>query len=66
MKLSLSPSDDQSSERHPYPSVSVEIPHDDASIEQIFDSLVIPLLVAFGYDRKVIDDYLDSKPPSHE
>jgi len=66
MKLTLSPSSDQSSERYPYPSVAVEIPRDDANLDQIFDSLIIPALVAFGFNPKVIDDWMDSRPPSYE
>jgi len=66
MKLTLSPSSDQSEERHPYPSVSIEIPHDDALMDQVFEYLIIPALIAFGYDRKLIDDYMDSKPSSNE
>lgn len=61
MKLTLTPTADQSGEKHPHPAVSVEIPHDDLDLTTIFDSLVIPALIAFGYERKVIDDWMDGK-----
>jgi len=61
MKLTLTPTADQSGEKYPYPVVSVEIPHDDLDLTAIFDSLVIPALVAFGYERKVIDDWMNTK-----
>lgn len=63
MKLTFSPSADQSGEDHPHPFVSVEIPGDDLNLAQIFDSLVIPALAAFGYDRKVVEDWMDGNTP---
>lgn len=63
MKLTLSPSADQSGEEHPHPFVYIEIPGDDLNLTQVFDSLVIPALVAFGFDRKVIEDWMDGNSP---
>jgi hypothetical protein len=59
MKLTLSPSADQSGENHPHPFVSIEIPGDDLNLTQVFDSLVIPALVAFGFDWNVVQDWMD-------
>jgi hypothetical protein len=61
MKLTLTPTADQSVEKYPHLAVSVEIPNDDIDLATIFDSLIIPALIAFGFERKVIDDWMDGK-----
>lgn len=57
MKLTLSPSRDQSAAQHPCSTVTVEVPQDDLCIDEIV-SMFSSLLLAAGYDPKNVKDYL--------
>jgi hypothetical protein len=55
MKLTLTPSLDQSNEDHPQRSVSGEMPHsDDQTIDQVIEQLIKPALLAWGFHETTI------------
>jgi len=38
---------------------SIEVPYPDLTIDQVFEELIIPLLLAAGYANESIEGYLD-------
>ena len=60
MKLTLQPSESQKGQpaNCAYPLVSIDVTADDLTISEVFDELVIPALIAFGYAREIIDEYI--------
>ncbi len=59
MKLTLTPSLDQSGEEHPHPGVSVEIAHsDDLTIDQVVEKIIKPALLAWGFDSTTISYHI--------
>lgn len=61
MRIILEPTTDQTNEAHPYPRAEVSVPHDALSLSETFDSLIIPALLAIGFQRGSIDDYLNGE-----
>ena len=57
MKLTLSPSRDQSAEKHRHLKISVEDEHDDLGIEEMI-GLFRSLLLAAEYDSEAVRQYL--------
>ena len=41
-----------------YGTYSIEIPDGNLTISQMMEDLVIPVLLAAGYSKEVIDDYI--------
>lgn len=59
MKLTLQPSESQKGQpaNCAYKLVSIDVTADGLTISEVFDELVIPALLAFGYMQESIDDY---------
>ena len=47
-----------------YGTYSVETTQDPVTIDQIFEGLIIPVLLAAGFGEGTINDYLDVETPS--
>lgn len=52
MKITLEGTDEQ-------PTVaSVSVPHDDLTITQVWDGLIKPVLLAYGFSNETVDDLM--------
>ena len=40
-----------------HPKVSVELPQDDLTMEEVIDHLIIPALLGMGFRKETIDTY---------
>jgi hypothetical protein len=59
MKLTLEPTGPPGPHRHL--KVTVETNHDDHTIDEVIDNVVVPALLAWGFTQKTIDNYLDDE-----
>jgi hypothetical protein len=61
MKITISPSEDQSAQTHPYCAISVEHPHDDMFTAEQAVSMFHQALLAFGFSsviaQKAMNDF---------
>jgi len=64
MKITLEPHNDCKLVRNtsPYSTISVSVPADDLSITEFFEELIIPALLAWGFERSTIDEWLNNQP----
>jgi hypothetical protein len=60
MKLKLKPTSKTDFFTVGYSTVTVKHPSDDLTVEQIFEDVVIPVLLAWGFSQTTIDNYMDS------
>lgn len=60
MKITLEPHNDSELVRNtsPYSTVSVSVPADDLTITEFFEELIIPALLATGFERSTIDEWI--------
>jgi len=61
MKITISPTEDQSDQKFPYCSISVEHPHDDSFTAERAVSMFHQALLAFGFSsvmaQKAMNDF---------
>jgi hypothetical protein len=62
MKITISPTEDQSAEKFPYYAISAEFPHDDRFTLEQATNMFFQCLLAFGFGRveaqKALNEYI--------
>jgi len=61
MKITFEPSERDLPKDMQHPCVSVEIPFDDVNMQEMIDELIIPALLALGYQKETIDQYFNQE-----
>lgn len=62
MKITIRPTDKQlGSVLCTHPTVTVEIPHDDLTMEEMIENLIIPALLGMGFQAETIDAYFNGE-----
>jgi len=60
MKITIKPTDKQlGSPFCTHPTVTVEIPQDDLTMEQVIENLIIPALLGMGFQQETIETYFN-------
>ena len=60
MKITIKPTDKQlGSPFCTHPTVTVKIPQDDLTMEQVIDNLIIPALLGMGFQQETIETYFN-------
>jgi hypothetical protein len=60
MKITIKPTEKQIfSPLCTHPTVTVEMPQDDLTIEEMIDNLIIPALLGMGFQQETIDAYFN-------
>jgi len=59
MKITIQPTAPQEGKRHPYPTVSIEMPGDDAPLTEVMGNLIRPALIVWGFDATLIEEYIE-------
>lgn len=62
MKITISPSQDQKNERHPFRTVEIWMPDDHMTLPQVVEELLAPALVAWGYADEAVREHLNLEP----
>jgi len=62
MKITITPSEDQTSQKYKHYSVSIEHPHDDIDC-QIAIQLAVNALIAWGFQRDTIMEAMEKYEP---
>jgi len=63
MKITISPSEDQSTEKYPYFSVSVEHPSDDSCTAEVLVAMFFQCLLATGISAEIAQKTLNEYTP---
>jgi Holliday junction resolvasome RuvABC DNA-binding subunit len=63
MKITISPSEDQSAEKFPYYSISVEYPPDDCFTAPVAAAMFFQALLSLGFDRETAQKALNDFQP---
>ena len=58
MRITIQPTELDIITNYPHPTVSVEIPGDDLSMDQMISDLIIPALLASGFHIDTIKKYI--------
>jgi hypothetical protein len=58
MKITIQPTELDIITNYPHPTVSVEIPGDDLTMDQMISDLIIPALLAYGFNMDTIKKYI--------
>jgi hypothetical protein len=60
MKITIKPTDKQIfSPLCTHPTVTVKIPQDDLTMEQVIENLIIPALLGMGFQQETIETYFN-------
>lgn len=59
MKITIEPTEDQKYSTSQMPTVTIAIPGDHHDIPSVIVDLVIPALLAWGFKKSSIDEYID-------
>ena len=62
MKITITPSEDQTSQKHKHYSVTIEHPQDDVNC-QIALQITVNALIAWGFQRNTIMDAMEEYEP---
>jgi len=62
MKITIAPTQDQTKERHPQHSVTIETPHDEANLEEALE-IIHSALVAWGFGAESITQAMNEFEP---
>lgn len=68
MKITLEPTDNQRTQQciksgiatGIFPTVTIDHPVDDMTISEVFDTIIVPALKAYGFPESLVDSYLRS------
>ena len=55
MKITLEPTELDQSPQNVHPKVTIETCYDDMTMGEVIDSLLIPALLSWGFDKEAVD-----------
>ena len=59
MKLTFEPTDSYENDEFPHPTITISYPYDDLTIDKLWDDVIGPALLAWGFHKTTVKELRD-------